>query len=187
MRIQNTPLAGVKVLIPQRYTDKRGGLVEQFQLKRYKQAGIVDAFVQCNFSYSKQNVIRGLHTQIKYPQGKLVFVTYGTIFDVVVDICPHSPTFKQHYQIELSAKNGYQLWIPPGYAHGFMVLSKMAHCHYFCTQYYNPDDQAGVNWQDTSLNIPWPRKNAILSERDRLLPSLETFLLKYYRYQPPRI
>src|SRR5690625_4750063 len=122
MQIHTTPLPGVQIFIPDEHTDARGGLIEQYHLQRYQQAGITQAFVQLNHSYSKQNVLRGLHLQRHKPQGKLIFVTQGSIFDVVVDINPRSATFKQYFSLELSAHNRKQLWVPPGYAHGFLAL-----------------------------------------------------------------
>ncbi|HLR83043.1 MAG TPA: dTDP-4-dehydrorhamnose 3,5-epimerase [Paenalcaligenes sp.] len=176
MQIRTTPLPGVQIFIPDEHTDTRGGLVEQYHLQRYQQAGITQGFVQLNHSYSKQNVLRGLHLQLNKPQGKLIFVTHGRIFDVVVDINPQSATFKQHFSLELSAQNRKQLWIPAGYAHGFLALSPEAHCHYLCTELYDPYSQAGVHWQDPDLAIPWPIQQPILSEQDQRHPTLRKFL-----------
>lgn len=180
MHIQTTPLPGVLLLTPTEHRDHRGGLIEQYHHNRYYQAGITQQFVQFNFSHSKKNVLRGLHLQMHRPQGKLVFVTHGQILDVVVDIHPHSATFKQYFCVVLSAQNRKQLWIPPGYAHGFLTLSHEAHCHYLCTEHYDPHSQAGVYWQDPELAIPWPCQDPILSEQDQHQPTLQEFLHQYY-------
>lgn len=180
MQTQTTPLPGVLVLTPHEYSDKRGGLIEQYHQHRYHQAGITQQFVQFNYSHSKKNVLRGLHLQMHQPQGKLIFVTHGVIFDVVVDVNPFSATFKQYFCLELSAQNRKQLWIPPGYAHGFQVLSEEAHCHYLCTELYHPPSQAGIHWQDPELAIPWPCNDPILSVQDQQQPSLQDFLQQHY-------
>lgn len=176
MQVRTTLLAGVKILTPKVHTDTRGILIEQYHQQRYQEAGIDSPFVQFNYTQSKENVLRGLHLQLKRPQGKLVFVTQGCIFDVVVDINPQSPTFMQHVSVYLSADNRRQLWVPPGYAHGFLVLSTQAQCHYFFTEHYDPADQAGIYYQDPQLAIPWPKATPILSARDQQLPSLQQFL-----------
>ncbi|HLS17133.1 MAG TPA: dTDP-4-dehydrorhamnose 3,5-epimerase [Paenalcaligenes sp.] len=178
MQIHTTPLPGVQIFIPDEHTDARGGLIEQYHLQRYQQAGITQAFVQLNHSYSKQNVLRGLHLQRHKPQGKLIFVTQGSIFDVVVDINPRSATFKQYFSLELSAHNRKQLWVPPGYAHGFLALSPEVHCHYLCTELYDPHNQAGIHWRDPELAIDWPTRAPIVSAQDQHLPSLSEFLLQ---------
>lgn len=179
MKIESTPLDGVKILHLKRHHDARGSFGEHYHQQRYQEAGITAPFVQLNHSISEKRVLRGLHTQITKPQGKLVFVTQGAIIDVVADINPQSPTFKQHLLLTLSADNQRQLWVPPGYAHGFLTLSPTTHCHYFCTELYDPADEAGIRWDDPQLAIPWPETQPILSERDQNLPDLDTFLKRY--------
>jgi len=182
MKIETTPLDGVKILHLKRHPDKRGSFGELYQQRRYASQGITAPFVQLNHSISAQGVVRGLHTQMTKPQGKLVFVTHGAILDVVADINPQSPTFKQHLMVELSASNQQQLWIPPGYGHGFLSLSAEAHCYYFCTDFYDPEDETGIRWDCPQLGIPWPIAQPILSARDRGLPDLAGYLQR----QAPR-
>lgn len=117
-------------------------------------------------------MLRGLHFQHKHPQGKLVSVSRGSVFDVAVDIDPQSATFGQYVGLELNDENHLQLWIPPGYAHGFCVLSDVADFQYKCTDFYYPDDESGVIWNDPDINIPWPLQSPLLSEKDQKLPRL---------------
>ena len=173
MQLQSTKLKGVKLIKPELHRDARGFLKESFSLRRYQ--ALLDIqldFVQDNISASKQGVLRGLHFQKHRPQGKLVMVTEGVIFDVVADINPSSSTFGQYVGCELSAENHLQLWVPPGYAHGFCVLSESAQVLYKCTDYYDPDDQSGVAWNCPTLAIDWPIKSPILSAKDAELSFL---------------
>lgn len=173
MQLINTKLKGVKLLKPLVHRDERGFLKESFSLQRYRSLlGIEDDFVQDNFSESKYGVLRGLHFQKTKPQGKLIMVTQGTVFDVVADIDPKSPSFGQSICVELSAENHLQLWVPPGYAHGFCVLSESAQVLYKCTDYYYAEDQAGVSWSCPTLAIEWPISEPVLSLKDKLLPTL---------------
>lgn len=173
MQLINTELKGVKLLKPKVHYDERGFLMESFSRQRYLSLlELEQDFVQDNLSQSKQGVLRGLHFQKNKPQGKLVMVGWGRIYDVVVDIAPDSPTFGRHLAVELSAENQLQLWVPPGYAHGFCVLSESAQVLYKCTDYYDPMDQAGVRWNCPDLAIPWPIKAPILSDKDQHLPRL---------------
>ncbi|MDO5666641.1 MAG: dTDP-4-dehydrorhamnose 3,5-epimerase [Alcaligenaceae bacterium] len=175
MQLINTPLNGVKLLKPIVHRDERGFLKETFSQRRYQQLlGIEDHFVQDNLSESKQGVLRGLHFQKTKPQGKLVMVTQGVVFDVVADIDSESPCFGQHVAVELSAENHLQLWIPPGYAHGFCVLSESAQVLYKCTDYYDADDQGGLIWNCPTLAIDWPIREPVLSAKDALLPELSS-------------
>jgi dTDP-4-dehydrorhamnose 3,5-epimerase len=128
--------------------------------------------VQDNHSRSRRGILRGLHAQRHYPQGKLVRVSRGEVFDVAVDIDPRSPRFGKWVGSILSDTNGRQLWIPPGYAHGFAVLSEVADFEYKCTEYYHPEDEAGVIWNDPDIGIDWPIEQPVLSEKDRTLPTL---------------
>ncbi len=130
--------------------------------------------MQDNHSWSHQNVLRGLHYQKEHPQGKLVWVSEGTVFDVAVDLRPGSPTFGQWEGFTLDAERPLQLYLPPGFAHGFCVISKAAHFHYKCTDFYYPAGEHGLRFDDPALNIPWPTEHPIVSQKDRLLPTLST-------------
>jgi dTDP-4-dehydrorhamnose 3,5-epimerase len=173
MEVFSTALPGVKIIEPRIFGDARGYFVETFQAERYAQeVGISQTFVQDNLSRSARGVLRGLHAQRKYPQGKLVRVSLGAVFDVAVDIDPGSATFGQWVGAELSDKNQKQMWIPPGYAHGFVVLSEIADFEYKCTDLYHPEDEIGVIWNDPDIGIDWPVNEPKVSERDAHLPAL---------------
>jgi len=173
MKAQATALPGVLIITPKKFGDERGFFVETFQAERYRALGIAHEFVQDNHSRSARGVLRGLHFQRNHPQGKLVRVSRGSVFDVVVDINPVSPTYGQHVSAVLSDNNGLQLWIPPGYAHGFCVLSDLADFEYKCTEYYRPDDEGGLLWNDPALAIEWPLSDPILSSKDQRNPTLK--------------
>lgn len=175
MKIQKTNLKDVFVIKPSVFRDERGFFLETYNKDRYKEFGIPNTFVQDNHSRSTKGVLRGLHFQINNPQGKLVSCPRGSVFDVAVDIDPNSSNYGEYFAIELSEQNKYQLWIPPGYAHGFYVLSDIADFHYKCTDYYFSEDQGGIIWNDNLINIEWPSKNPILSEKDSRNPSLEEY------------
>ena len=172
MKIAETSLPGVLIIEPKVFGDHRGFFKETFQVERYKEAGIVLPFVQDNHSRSQKGVLRGLHLQKTHPQGKLVSCSSGAVYDVAVDIDPNSPTFGQHVGVELTADNHLQLWIPPGYAHGFCVLTDTADFQYKCTDFYHPEDESGLIWNDPDVNIDWPVDSPNLSEKDLKLPSL---------------
>ena len=172
MKITDTKLEGVKIIEPKKYSDSRGFFLESYNQKKYLEAGINLKFVQDNHSSSKKGVLRGLHFQKSRPQGKLVRVTSGKVFDVIADVNKDSKTFGKYLSIELDSLNHKQVYIPPGYAHGFLVLSDTADFLYKCTDYYNPEDEGGVMWNDNLLNIDWPIKNPILSEKDSCYNSL---------------
>ncbi len=172
MKITTTVLPGVLIIESRAFGDARGFFLESFQTERYAKAGITQPFVQDNHSRSQRGVLRGLHFQRKRPQGKLVSVSRGSVFDVAVDINPHSATFGQYVATVLNDENHLQLWIPPGYAHGFCVLSDMADFHYKCTELYDPEDEGGLIWNDPDVNIAWPLDNPLLSEKDQKLPRL---------------
>ena len=167
MKTIPTELAGVVVIEPRVFTDARGFFFESYNAERYAQAGIPGAFVQDNHSSSARNTIRGLHYQFRRPQGKLLRVIHGAVFDVAVDIRRGSPTFGRWVGIELSAENKRQLFIPAGFAHGFCVTSELAEVEYKCTDVYVPNDQHGVLWSDPTISIPWPAREPILSDKDR--------------------
>jgi dTDP-4-dehydrorhamnose 3,5-epimerase len=173
MEVRSTALPGVKIIEPKVFGDARGFFVETFHTERYaNEVGIAHTFVQDNQSRSRRGVLRGLHAQKHYPQGKLVRVSFGAIFDVAVDIDPHSATFGTWVGAELSDENQRQMWIPPGYAHGFLVLSEVADFQYKCTEFYHPEDEIGVIWNDPDIGIEWPIDTPVVSERDARLPRL---------------
>jgi dTDP-4-dehydrorhamnose 3,5-epimerase len=173
MKVIKTPLIDCVVIQPQVYGDHRGFFFETFQAARYAdEAGIELPFVQDNHSRSARGVLRGLHFQKSKPQGKLVRVVGGEVFDVAADIRPHSETFGQSTSIILSAENKKQLWVPPGFAHGFLVLSEFADFEYKCTDYYDPSDEGHILWNDPQLAIDWPVSEPVLSEKDAAAPLL---------------
>jgi dTDP-4-dehydrorhamnose 3,5-epimerase len=171
MKITEGPLSGLLIIEPKVFKDERGFFYETFQLERYKKAGMPE-FVQDNTSHSKRNALRGLHYQLPHSQGKLVTVTRGEVWDVVVDIRLSSPTFGKWFSITLTDKNHVQMYIPPGFAHGFCVLSEDTDFSYKCTNYYAPGCEYGIAWNDPKLNIPWPIQQPILSPKDEIYPLL---------------
>ena len=173
MNVTETKLAGVLIIEPKVFGDSRGFFKETFQAERYREAGIEYTFVQDNYSRSQKGVLRGLHFQITKPQGKLVSCPKGAVFDVAVDIDPESTTYGQYVGVELTEENHKQLWVPPGYAHGFCVLSETADFQYKCTDYYCPDDEVGFIWNDTDVAIEWPIDEPLLSDKDAKLPALK--------------
>lgn len=175
MQIQKTPLSGVLVIQPKTFSDARGFFYESYQKTRYEEAGIKKPFVQDNISRSTKNTVRGLHYQLERPQAKLVCVLQGTVFDVVVDLRENSPTFGQWFGQLLSDENHLQLYIPEGFAHGFSVLSDTADFLYKCTDYYHPQDERGVLWNDPDLAIDWQidKSNAVLSPKDLVYPTFK--------------
>jgi|SRR5579862_122181 len=171
MKITKTELSGLLIITPDLHSDSRGYFFEDYQQERYANHGM-PTFVQHNVSRSKRNVLRGLHYQLPHAQGKLVGVTRGSVWDVVVDIRKLSPTFKQWFAITLDDQSHTQMYIPPGFAHGFCVLSDEADFYYKCTDYFIPTHGYGIAWNDKDLNIPWPIANPILSTKDEMNPSL---------------
>ena len=172
MKVIETKLPGVLIIEPQVFGDARGFFKETFQTQRYREAGIEYDFVQDNHSRSQKGVLRGLHFQITKPQGKLVSCSKGAVFDVAVDVDPLSATFGQYVGIELTEDNHRQFWVPPGYAHGFCVLTDTADFQYKCTDYYDPFDEGGLIWNDPDVAIEWPIDQPLLSDKDAKLPSL---------------
>ncbi len=163
-------LPDVKKIKMPMYVDDRGFFRETFRKDAYEACGIHGHFVQDNHSFSRKNVLRGMHFQRSPGQAKLVTIFHGTIFDVVVDIRKKSPTFMQWEGVVLDAAQGDQLFIPEGFAHGFCVLSEGAHVSYKVSTPYNPQEERGFRWDDPSINIRWPIKEPILSERDLANP-----------------
>ena len=167
MNIVKTKLDGCLIIEPKKYSDKRGFFLETFQSDRYSsQAGITFSFVQDNLSRSVKGVLRGLHFQKTRPQGKLVKVVRGEIYDVAVDIRKNSPSYGKYEGVILSEEKQNQFWIPPGFAHGFLVLSDLADVEYKCTEYYDASDEGILLWNDPEINIQWPSTNPLLSEKD---------------------
>ena len=166
MRITPCPLNGLLVIEPKVFGDARGFFLESWNRARYQEAGLTVDFVQDNCSLSRRGTLRGLHYQKPHPQGKLVSVMRGEVFDVAVDLRRGSPTFGQWHGLTLSSDNKRQFYVPPGFAHGFMVLSETALFHYKCTEYYSPQDEHTIRWDDPDLAIAWPMNNPILSHRD---------------------
>ena len=174
MKIIATALPEVKIIETRAFGDERGFVLESFQLQRYKEAGIDLPFVQDNLSHSQHGVLRGLHYQLKHPQGKLITVINGEIFDVAVDIRYGSPTFGNWVGAILSDENHHQLYLPPGFAHGFCVLSKNADVLYKCTDYYIPNDDYGIIWNDSTIGVKWPLKiKPVLSAKDSAFKILQ--------------
>lgn len=180
MKIDTTKLAGIKIIEPRVFIDERGFFFESFHEKRYKEAGISLPFVQDNVSRSNYGVIRGLHYQLNHPQGKLVTVMWGEVFDVVVDLRTCSVSFGSWFGMVLSDKNHKQIYIPPGFAHGFCVLSEFAIFHYKCTDYYHQEDENGVIWNDETIGIKWPaiKIEPILSSKDMAYKTLSEITLE---------
>ena len=166
MRVTETDLPGVLLIEPQVHDDSRGFFVETYNEKRYREYGIEATFLQDNHSQSRRGTLRGLHAQAGTPQGKLVRVSDGEIFDVAVDIRPKSPTFGRWVGVYLSAENFMQCYVPEGFAHGFCVISEVAEVQYKCTGYYDPDSEITVAWNDPELAINWPVEEPILSAKD---------------------
>jgi dTDP-4-dehydrorhamnose 3,5-epimerase len=180
MKILETSLPGVMLIQPSVYRDDRGYFLETFNLRRMIDAGLPELWPQDNFSLSKKNVLRGIHYQVTQPQGKLVRVTHGAVLDVAVDLRRSSATFGRHVAVELTGEGGEMLWIPPGFGHGFLVLSQVAGFAYKVTDYYSPAGERTIAWNDLDLGISWPvsAAEAIVSEKDakgRLLREAEVF------------
>jgi dTDP-4-dehydrorhamnose 3,5-epimerase len=167
MEFLHTALSGAKILKPRVFGDARGFFMETWNQARYAECGITEQFVQDNLSCSRRGVLRGLHLQFPNPQGKLVSVLQGEVFDVAVDLRRGSPTFGQWESVVLSSENKWQFYIPPGFAHGFCVTSETALFAYKCTDFYRPDAEHCVLWNDPDLAIPWPVETPELSEKDR--------------------
>lgn len=170
METEHTAIEGVIVIKPQVHGDARGFFVESWQRERYAAVGIDLPFVQDNHSRSTKGVLRGMHFQRHHPQGKLVYVSLGTIFDVVVDIRPGSATFGRWTGVTLDAERQHQLWVPPGLAHGFLALSETVHLHYKCTDFYRPGDEGSLRWNDPDIGIAWPCAAPALSPKDAAAP-----------------
>jgi dTDP-4-dehydrorhamnose 3,5-epimerase len=176
MNVVKTKLHDCVIIEPKVFGDERGFFLETFQAERYADlAGIALPFVQDNHSRSSKAVLRGLHFQKTKPQGKLVRVVRGKVYDVAVDLRQDSPTFGQWEAVILSEENKRQFWVPPGFAHGFVVLSDTADFEYKCTNYYSPSDEGSILWNDPDLDIPWPIDSPKLSDKDASAEKLVDF------------
>ncbi|AHN25344.1 dTDP-4-dehydrorhamnose 3,5-epimerase [Gilliamella apicola] len=174
MQVIETEIPDVKIINPKVFGDQRGFFLETYEQKRYQEMLNINlTFVQDNHSRSQKNVLRGLHFQKENPQGKLVRVVRGEVFDVAVDIRKDSSTYGKWVGVVLSEDNKNQLWIPPGLAHGFLVLSDIADFEYKCTNYYDPCSEGCLLWNDSTVNINWPVSTPILSDKDRLGKTLQ--------------
>jgi len=175
---RSSKLPEIIIIEPDVFGDNRGKFMETYQAQRYQHCGIPERFVQDNASYSSKGVLRGLHYQLGQPQGKLVLVAQGEIYDVAVDIRKGSPTFGKWEAVMLSSENHKQIYIPEGFAHGFCVTSETATVSYKCTDYYAPKEERGILWNDPLLKIKWPVDYPALSDKDSQLPTIEILSAK---------
>ena len=173
MKVIELEIHGVLLIEPDVYGDERGFFLETYQDKRYAKVGIDVEFVQDNRSFSKKNILRGLHYQIKHPLGQLLYVTRGRILDVGLDLRAGSKTFGKVVQVMMDSKDGLQLYLPPGIAHGFCTLSDENEIFYKCSDYYYADDEGGVRWDDPALGIEWPIDSPVICDRDAEFPLLK--------------
>ncbi len=173
MNIRETKFAGLMLIEPQCFNDERGFFLESFHTERYRAHGILDNFVQDNHSRSRRSVLRGLHYQIKHPQAQIVTVIRGRIFDVAVDLRPNSASFGRWCGVELSDNGPRQLYMAPGFAHGFCVLSEFADLHYKVSRFYDREDEGGLIWNDRDVGIRWPIANPVVSPRDEAYRGLQ--------------
>lgn len=172
MKFNPVSIPGPLLIEPDVFGDARGFFMETWQTEKYEAAGIAGAFVQDNLSFSQRGVLRGLHFQNPNAQGKLVYVLQGEVFDVAVDIRQGSPTFGQWHGVTLSQENHHQFWVPPGFAHGFCVLSETALFAYKCTDLYVPEHEGAIRWNDPAIGIDWPVAEPRLSAKDQEAPLL---------------
>lgn len=172
MRVEETGLSGLFLIEPKRFGDDRGFFLESFQRDRYREAGITDEFIQDNHSRSQKGILRGLHFTKRKPQAQIVTVMRGSIFDVAVDLRPGSATFGRWFGAKLSDDGPRQLYMAPGFAHGFCVLSEFADLHYKVSQLYDSADEGGLVWNDADVGIRWPIASPVVSTRDAAYPRL---------------
>ena len=185
MKFLRTELEGVIVVEPDVFRDERGFFLETYHARKFADGGIAAVFVQDNHSMSKRGTLRGLHAQRRRAQGKLVRVIRGEIFDVAVDIRNGSPTFKKWAGVSLSAENHREVYVPPGFAHGFCVTSDIAEVIYKCTDLYDPSDEFGIAWNDPDLAIRWPVEKPVISEKDSRAPRIAEIVATLPRYVEP--
>ena len=172
MEFRRLALPDVILVVPDVHRDARGFFLETYHARKYREGGIEASFVQDNQSRSRRGTLRGLHAQLRSPQGKLVRAVKGEIWDVAVDIRPGSPSFGGWVGSTLSEENAHQLWVPPGFGHGFCVLSEEADVEYKCTTLYDPGDEIAIQWNDPAIGILWPVAEPVLSARDQAAPPL---------------
>jgi dTDP-4-dehydrorhamnose 3,5-epimerase len=184
MRAIRTDLPDVIVIEPVVHRDSRGFFLETYHARRYREAGIAATFVQDNHSRSMRGTVRGLHFQVRRPQGKLVRALFGEMFDVAVDIRRGSPTFGRWVGAHLTAENFRQIYVPPGFAHGFCILSEVGEVEYKCTELYDPEDELGIAWNDPQVGIEWPVSEPLLSAKDKAAPRLADVLDRLPAYAP---
>lgn len=184
MEFRETAIPEVKLVVPDVHGDHRGFFLETYHFEKYAEGGIGERFVQDNHSKSKGKTLRGLHAQDKHPQGKLVRAVEGEIFDVAADVRRGSPTFGKWVGEVLSAENFRQLYVPPGFVHGFCVLSESAQVEYKCTDVYAPNDELSVVWNDPDLAIEWPLDDPLLSGKDAEAPRLAEIMDRLPSYRP---
>ena len=175
IEVRETAIEGLLLFEPKVFHDNRGFFFESWRKNTYRKLGIDEELVQDDISFSQKDVLRGLHVHMQ--QGQLLTILAGIVFDVVVDLRPQSKTYKQFLSFTLSGEKPQQIYMPPGTAHGFCVLSDSALLHYKCSQYYDPKAESGIRWDDPTLAIPWPVKKPALSERDQHFPPLSGTLL----------
>lgn len=185
LSVNQTGLPGLLLVEPRSFSDSRGSFFESFQERQYRESGIIDQFVQDNISRSLQGVLRGLHYQVKRPQAQLVTVLRGCVFDVAVDLRPASAFFGCWFGVELSDSGNRQLYMAPGFAHGFCVLSEIAVVHYKVSRYYDHGDEGGVLWSDPNIGIRWPIATPNVSMRDASYPMLEELGRERLPHDPP--
>jgi dTDP-4-dehydrorhamnose 3,5-epimerase len=183
VKFTQTEIPGVVLAQPDVHRDDRGFLLESYHRSRYEEGGIDAVFVQDNHSKSVRGTLRGLHMQLVRPQGKLARVIRGSVWDVAVDVRRGSPAFGRHVAVELSAENHLQLYVPPGLAHGFVVTSEIAEFEYKCSDFYHPESEISIAWNDPELAIPWPIAEPILSAKDRDAPSLADLMEQLPRFE----
>lgn len=182
MRVSKTGIDGAYLIDLDVFGDNRGFFLESYQENRYAEHGINIKFVQDNRSYSLKGVLRGLHYQVKYPVGHLIYVTRGNVFDVGVDLRKKSPTFGKYVAYTLSAAKPQQLYLPPGVAHGFCTLDNENEILYKCSEYYHPEDEAGVYWNDSDIGIDWPVRTPLVNDRDKDFPLLKNIAESSFPY-----
>ena len=172
MKFEATSLPGVVLVEPDVFRDNRGFFLETYHARKYADGGVPGPFVQDNHSHSVRGTLRGLHAQLERPQGKLVRAVAGEMYDVAVDIRRGSPTFGRWYGVRLSGDNFRQLYVPPGFAHGFCVLSETVHVEYKCTDFYDRADEITICWNDPAIGVAWPVEQPTISDKDRKAPRL---------------
>ena len=180
MKVSNTIINGLKIIKPKIFRDKRGYFFESFNVKKYKNMILDNHFVQDDHSFSKKNVLRGIHFQHKKPQNQLLYLVEGKIFIVFIDLRPRSKSFKKHFSLILNSKNHMQIFQPAGVGSGYYVLSKQSHLIYKVSEFFDKKNEKGILWNDRTLNIKWPCKSPILSDNDKKNEKFED--IKFYTF-----